>query len=266
MYLTYWGFREEPFGNVPSSRLFFPSPQHEEALFRLLFAVKHRKGAAMLTGEVGTGKTTVSRAFMERTAREHFDVKTIINPALDPVDFIRSILAKFGEESSGLDSKSVLLSRLNEKLLHNVDIGVNSVLVIDEAHVVENRAIFEEMRMLLNMQSDDQFLLTLILMGQSPLVDKIAAIQPLKERIAIRYHLDPFDLHNTVRYLLYRLKAAGAVRGIFTREAVEWLYEYSSGIPLRINSLCDRSLLIGMMQKSRVVNAKIMNLAHEDLA
>lgn len=264
MYLEYWGFTKAPFGNVPDSSLFFESPQHEEALFRLLFAVKYRKGVAMLTGEVGSGKTTVSRAFINRVSADNFDVQTITNPALDPLDLIRSILMNLGEDADS-DSKSILLTRLLNRLGRNAEKGLNTVLIIDEAHVISNRSTFEELRMLLNMQLENQLLITLILIGQPPLLDKIAALQPLNERIGIKYHLEPLNFMHTIRYLLFRLKSAGAVRGIFTRDSVKALFEYSNGIPLRINNICDRSLLVGFMRKAKVVGSSVIEEAIEDM-
>jgi len=264
MYLEYWGLKKPPFGNVPDSNIFYESPQHEEALFRLLFAVKHRKGVAMLTGEVGSGKTTVSRAFIQRVSTDNFEVHTLTNPALDPMDLIRAILMKFGEDADS-DSKSVLLTRLQNRLGRNAEQGLSTVLIIDEAHVISNRATFEELRMLLNMQLENQFLITLILVGQPPLLEKIAALRPLNERIGIKYHLEPLDFVNMIRYVLFRLLRVGAKRGIFTRDSVKALYDYSGGIPLRVNNVGDRSLLVGFMKKANLVSKSIVEEAIEDL-
>lgn len=264
MYLDYWELQRTPFGNVPDSRLFFESPQHEEALFRLLYAVQQKKGVAMLTGEVGSGKTTVGRAFISRVTNENYDVQTITNPALNAVDLIRAILLKLGENAES-DSKSILLARLQDRLNQNSEQGLNTVLIVDEAHVIEEKATFEELRMLLNMQSENQLLITLIMLGQSPLLNKIAALPPLNERIGIKYNLEPLNLVNTMRYLSFRLRSAGAKRGIFTKKSVGSIYENSNGIPLKINNICDRSLLIGMMGKARIVNSGIIEEAVEDL-
>ncbi|MEW6670473.1 MAG: AAA family ATPase [Thermodesulfobacteriota bacterium] len=264
MYLEYWGLKKPPFGNVPDSNIFYESPQHEEALFRLLFAVKHRKGVAMLTGEVGCGKTTVSRAFIQRVSIDNFEVHTITNPALDPLDLLRAILMNLGEDAES-DSKSILLTRLQNRLGRNAEQGIGTVLMIDEAHVISNRATFEELRMLLNMQLENQFMITLILIGQPPLLEKITALQPLNERIGIKYHLEPLDFVNTIRYLLFRLRRVGAERGIFTKDSVKAIFDYSNGIPLRINNLCDRSLLVGYMRKATVVGKSTVEEAIEDL-
>ena len=264
MYLDYWGLTETPFKNVPIHDTFFKSPQHEEALIRLQYTVEQRKGAAMLTGEVGSGKTTISRVLIDGLAKDNFTVKTIVNPALNSIDIIRNILLKFGEET-GKSSKTILLERLHRRLSDNDKQGLNTVLIIDEAHLIKDRSSFEELRMLLNIQSEENFLMTLIIMGQLPLIGKVSGIKPLNERISIRYNLEPLDPPNTVRYILFRLKRAGAVRQIFTKASFLELVKYSRGIPLRINNICDRCLLVGMMMKSNVIDRNITLNAIKDL-
>ncbi|MBU0986610.1 MAG: AAA family ATPase [Proteobacteria bacterium] len=264
MYLEYWGLKDPPFANVPDQNLFFQSNQHEEALVRLLYAVEHRKGVAMLTGEVGSGKTTISRVLVNRLPKDRFEVRTIVNPALDSLDLNRAILLELGERVDE-ESKTILLARLKNRLIHNAEQNLNTVLIIDEAHTIRDQSSFEELRMLLNLQSEHQFLITLIIMGQPPLKQKIFDLKPLRERIAIKYDLTPLDVKDTMRYILFRLKNAGAVRGIFTKEAVYGVYDYSGGIPLRINNVCERSMLIGMMMKATVIGKKIVHDAIEDL-
>jgi len=256
MYLTYWELKEFPFENVPNPRLFFYSGQHEEALARLLYATQHQKGAALLTGEVGSGKTTVGRAFMDQLHESEYHVVSIVNPALNPTELIGAILLEMGSEVAS-DSRGVLLRELYQRLLQNAEQRLKTVLLVDEAHVVESNATFEQLRMLLNMQARNRFLLTFILMGQPLLRKKLAAVRPLEERISIRYHMDPFTLRDTVRYILFRLKKAGASRPLFTKQSVDLIYDYSHGIPLRINNICDRSLLIGFMKKAKIIDSKI---------
>ena len=264
MYLDYWGLKEPPFSNVPDRNCFYQSNQHEEALVRLLYAVEHRKGAAMLTGEVGSGKTTISRVLMTRLSKEFYDVKSVVNPALNSVDLIRAILLELGEKATE-DSKIILLDRLTNRLSQNAEKNLRTVLVIDEAHLIKDRSSFEELRMLLNLQLDQQFLITLIILGQPPLIKKIDEHKPLKERISIKYDLSPLDVQDTIRYILFRLKKAGAMRGIFSKEGVLTVYKYAEGIPLRINNVCERSLLIGMMMKAQVIDKKTVRYAIEDL-
>ena len=254
-----------PFDNVPSREVFYRSPQHEEALRRLLYAIEHRKGVAMLTGEVGCGKTTVTKALSNYLKRDQYQFQMISNPALQPTDLIKAILLKLGDNSSENGSKTVLLDRLQKLLFQNAEQGVFNILAIDEAHVITNQGTLDELRMLLNIQSEDDFLITLVLLGQPPLLKNISELQPLKERISIKFNLEPLDLDNSMRYVVFRLRCAGASRGIFTREAIETLFDYSGGIPLRINNVCDRSLLIGLSQKAQVVNSKIVKDAIDDL-
>ena len=266
MYLKHWGLQKAPFGNVPSRDVFYRSPQHEEALRRLLYAIEYHKGVAMLTGEVGCGKTTVIKALLNHLNKDLFQLKTISNPALQPMDLIKAILLKLGDNSdNGNGSKTMLLDRLQKLLYQNAQNGISTVLAIDEAHVIANRSTLDELRMLLNMQFEDDFLITLILLVQPPLLKNITELQPLKERISIKFNLDPLDINDTLRYVVFRLKCAGATRGIFSREAIDRIYDYSGGIPLRINNACDRCLLIGLMRKANIIDSKIVEDAIEDL-
>ena len=265
MYLNYWGFKEAPFENVPDRNFFFRSSHHEEALSRMMYAAEQRKGIAMLTGEVGSGKTTISRVLKDTLPADRYNVQSIVNPALSPLDFIRAILLCLGEEAD-TDSKVILLNRLQERLIGNASKGLNNILIIDEAHLITTKESLQELRMLLNIQSEHQFLITLIILGQPPLLKTILDLRHLKERISIKYHLPPLDLKDTIRYILFRMKRAGAKRGIFTKEAIFPLYEYTRGVPLRINNLCDRSLLIGMMKQTKDVKTGIVNSAIKDLS
>lgn len=264
MYLKHWNLNKQPFLNVPKGSLFFPSPQHEEAVIRLSYVAQHSKGAAMLTGEVGSGKTTAARALMNHLPEDKFETKMIVNPSLDPIDMLRAVLLKFDENAES-NSKTVLLDSLHKRFSRNLEKGISTVLIIDEVHVIKDHSTFEELRMLLNMQSDDEFLLTLILLGQPVLLKKISEFRPLKERISIKYKLEPLDLENTQEYIAFRLKNSGALDNMFTQDAVSIIHQASKGIPLRINNICDRSLLVGLMSGVMEIDADIVNEAVEDL-
>ncbi|HHT9135929.1 MAG TPA: ExeA family protein [Candidatus Wunengus sp. YC60] len=263
MYEKYWGLNELPFENVPDPRFMYHSTQHGEALMRLLYATKAQKGAAMLSGEVGCGKTTVSRAFVQELSSEEYEVGIIANPSLTTLDFLKEILYQLGIEKTA-DSKPGLLHILNDAMLQNLQKKKKTVLIIDDAQVIEDVGTFEELRLLLNFQLNNQFLLTLILIGQPELRDKVVKIPQLDSRISIRYHLKPLDLKETAQYILFRLKIAGMQRNIFTKEAIEKIREYTGGVPRKINNICDLSLLVGFSKKVELIDSKIIQRLIDD--
>jgi len=184
VYEQYWGLKAPPFQNVPDPNFFFLSARHREGLARLLYAVKHNKGAALLVGDVGCGKTTLSRALILQLAEEKYDVGLITNPALPGNDFLEEIDLQLGIHPSN-NSKAAILRALNDRLLANVREGKETVLIVDEAHSIRDPDVFEELRMLLNFQLNDRFLLTLILMAQPEINEIIGRIKQLEQRIAM---------------------------------------------------------------------------------
>lgn len=265
MYEEYWGLKALPFENVPDPRFLYRSSQHEEALVRLLYATKSQKGAAMLTGEIGCGKTTLSRAFVQELSGDDYEIGLIANPSLSPLDFLREILFQLDTESSFVE-KSDMLHALNEKMLDNQNRGRKTILIIDEAQAIESKTTLEELRLLLNFQLNDQFLLTLILIGQPELRENVIKIRQLDSRISIRYHLKPLGLKDTVKYILFRLKVAGLEKDkdVFTKEAVEKVFSYTNGVPRDINNICDLSLLDGFSTKAKLIDTKIIQKLIDD--
>ena len=196
-YEDYWGLKLSPFENVPDPKFYFPSSKHEEGLHRLLYGVEARKGALLLTGEIGCGKTTLSRQFIQHLAHERYDTALIANPAIDAQEFVGEVLYQFGLAGNG--SKLDRLHQLNEHLLENLKKGKDTVVIVDEAQAIKDDSVFEELRLLLNFQLNDRFLLTLIMLGQPELNARINAIQQFAQRIAIRFHLPAFDLQETTK-------------------------------------------------------------------
>jgi general secretion pathway protein A len=240
------------------------SSEHEEALVRLFYAAKRRKGAALLTGEIGSGKTMMSKVFIQQLPEDEYDIGLITNPTLEPSDFLKEILYQLGLNPD-TNSKADLLNILNEKMLENMKQDKTTLLIIDEAQLIF-RETFEEIRLLLNFQLNNRFPLTVILMGQPELRDVLRTIKQLDQRIAIKYHLNPLNFEETVKYIVFRLQKAGLTRGIFTRQAVDEVYNYSQGIPRMINNVCDMSLLIGFSSKEKVVDSKIIKEVVKDLS
>ena len=262
-YEGYWGFSCAPFENVPDPRFYFPSPSHEEGLHRVLYAVEARKGAAMLTGDIGCGKTTLSRAFLQHLAHERFDTAVVANPALEAEEFLAEILYQLGLPSHGL-KKIELLHRLNDRLLDNLKRKKDTVVIVDEAQAIEDGTVFEQLRLLLNFQLNDRFLLTLVLLGQPELVDRVNAIPQLSQRVGIRFHLKPFDLKETTRYLEFRVKAAGGATQPFAQDAVDMIYAHAGGIPRNINTVADLCLLSGFLERKWQIDAALVSRVIED--
>ena len=264
MYEKYWGLKDSPFENVPDPNYFYKTEEHEEALTRLIYTVERRKGACMLTGGIGCGKTIVSRAFIQEiSGDEKYEIALIPNPTLNSIDFLKEILYQLGIDKTA-DSKTELLRLLNSEILENMNKGKDTVIIIDEAQAIEDFQTFEELRLLLNFQLNDRFLLTLILIGQPELKKKIASIEQLDQRISIRYHLNPLNFDETDRYIMFRLNKAGLEKNIFVKEAVEEIYEYTKGIPRMINNICDMSLLVGFSSKATVIDSKLVQKVIND--
>ncbi len=256
MYNEYWGFKEKPFENTPDPRFFYCSTKHEEALMRLLYAVKERKGAAMLSGEYGSGKTLLSRVVLAKLLSDddHYKVALIVNPAIPKDELLSEIVYQFGAEVTKQDTKSVLLHKLNDILYRNRSSNRHSVIIIDEAQTIEDEPALEELRLLLNFQLNEVFLLTLLLIGQPELRDKIDRLPQFSQRLAIRYHLYTLDSNETKEYIRHRCRIAGREELVFSDSAMELIYNVSKGIPREINNICDLSLVIGFGEKAKLID------------
>ena len=256
MYLDYWKINKYPFENVPDPEFMYYSPEHEEALVRLLYAVKRMKGAALLTGDIGSGKTTLSRVFIQQLPEKEFDIGLITNPSLNALDFIKEVHYQLGLDSIS-NSKTDLLVILNNHLFDNVNKGKSTLLIIDEAQLIFGET-FEEIRLLLNFQMNDRFLMTFLLIGQPELRDMIREYKQLDQRIAIRYHLNPLPRAETANYIRFRLSKTGCDRELFTEKAYDAIYQYSGGIPRKINNVCDLALLIGFSMKAQEIDEPLI--------
>ena len=262
MYLEYWGFQVLPFENVPDPRFFFLSRTHEEALTRLIYAGKMRKGGAMLSGEIGCGKTTLIKVCIQKLSGDQFDIGVIINPRLEPLEFIQEVLYQFGINDVP-ETKVKCLQKLNEKMIENVKLNKETLLLVDEAQLLTESNL-EEIRLLLNFQLNHRFLMTIILVGQPELKDRIKSLRQLDQRIPIKYHLEPFNSEDTASYIGFRLNKAGRKDNIFSPDAIKKIYDHSKGVPRNVNNLCDLSLLLGYSQSETAINSTIIESVIND--
>ena len=265
MYLDHWNLNVLPFENVPNPAFFYPSAMHKEALERLMYAVFQGKGAAMVVGGVGFGKTMLSRALIRRLTKDRYRIVTMTNPALDPVEFLEMATRLFQVPNDYGSSKAAIWEALEDQLRKNIHERKGSVLVIDEAQVIDNARTLEELRMLLNLQSEKKFLVNVILLGQLELEKQIEEVAPLNQRISIRYRLLPLPYKESLYYIKHRLNVAGCTTMPFTGEALEAVYRYTKGIPREINNLCDRSMLATYLAEKTVATHEIVEEAWKDL-
>lgn len=265
MYEEYWGLKEKPFENTADPRFLYESTQHEEALVRLRYAVHGDKGIAVLTGVFGCGKTVIAEKLLEELSRGVYEVAFIVNPQLSPIELLRDIIYNLGMKEKLTNEKDEVIHKLVEILHNNADNGKHSVIIIDEAHLIQDLHIFEELRVLLNFQYQHRFLLTLLLLGQPELKEKINNLKQFSQRVAIHYHLVGLDKKEVPEYIKHRLKVAGATKEIFVEESYDYIFTQSGGIPRRINQVCDMALFTGCCESAKAIAPNIIDVVVKDL-
>ncbi len=261
MYKQYFGLREKPFSITPDPRYLYLSQRHADALAHLIYGISHSGGFIQLTGEVGTGKTTLVRTLFEQLPDEA-DVALILNPELSVPEFLAAILEELKIPPPADNSNKMLIGELNRRLLDAHARGRRTVLIVDEAQNLSPN-ILEQVRLLTNLETPKQKLLQIILIGQPELRDLLARedMRQLAQRVTGRYHLEPLNLADTGKYLEHRLKVAGAGGGIFTPSAVREIFRQSDGIPRIINVIADRTLLAAYTQDTRSIDARLVRRA-----
>jgi general secretion pathway protein A len=258
MYEAYWNLKEMPFENTPDPRFLYRSPQHEEVLARMRYAIQYRKGGGLVTGVFGCGKTLLVQTIFDEISQDRYKTAIINNPQLEYVELLRAIVRSLKaidlpQKKTEL-SADYLLEVLGQILQNNVRDGQETVIIIDEAHVIQDERVFEELRLLLNFQLRERFLFTLLLLGQPELKQRIEDNKQLEQRIAIKCHLEPLALEDTKKYIRHRLEVAGQTKEIFNEGAIKLIQEHSGGIPRRINHICDICLLSGFSKRASLID------------
>jgi len=265
IYCDYFGLDASPFNITPDPRFLYLSHRHLEAYNHLIFGIEQRKGFIQLTGEVGCGKSTLCRAMLEQLG-DRYRTALILNPCLSDVDLIRTICQEFSLDAPPGD-KVAALNTLNRFLLDLAAKGLEAVLVIDEAQDLSFEML-EEVRLLSNLETDSRKLLQIVLMGQPELREKLddKRVRQLRQRITVRYHLEPLDRRETGEYVRHRLKTAGANgRPSFSGGALGKVYRYSHGIPRLVNAVCDKALLAGFVAEVDEIGRREVSRAIREL-
>jgi type II secretory pathway predicted ATPase ExeA len=264
MYKEFYGLREKPFSKTPDPRFLYLSAGHREALARLQYVLEEHE-LALLTGDIGCGKTTISRALMDSMG-DAFHFCFIFNPRLTGIELLRTIARDFTVATPSI-AKDELLKEITEALYRFHNKKCCPVIVIDEAQMIPTREIFDEIRLLTNFQLDDNNLLSVIIMGQPELRRTLAEpiYEPFRQRIAINYHLSPLTLEETLEYLDFRMSVAGGSTGLFSPDAVQKIYEYSRGVPRKINVIATNALLEGFGRDAAWIDADIVDEMSDEL-
>jgi len=264
MYLEHFGLARKPFSKTPDPAFLFPSRQHAEALARLSHALEERE-VAVLTGEVGTGKTTLSRALVDAFA-DRCRFSFVIHPALPPAQLLGAVAEGFGlaparRKADAFAALAGHVARLDEE-------GTFAVVVVDEAQLLPGRAAFDELRLLTNLAADDRALVGLVLVGQPELRDRVREKggEAFAQRVGVAYHLGPLDLEETGSYIVHRLAVAGRAEPLFDAEAVAAVHRHSAGVPRRVNQLAANALLEGFAREAAAISAEVVEAAAADLA
>ncbi|WP_026843832.1 ExeA family protein [Brumicola pallidula] len=267
MYLSYFGLTDNPFSIAPNPDYLFMSPRHREALAHLTFGLKESGGFVMLTGEVGTGKTTVSRKLLQDLS-DDTQTAVILNPTLSAIELLATVCDELGiRYDTNTSSLKVFTDKILNKLADNHASGINTVLIIDEAqHLMPE--VLEQLRLLTNLETTREKLLQVVLIGQPELQQLLRRneLRQLAQRVTARYHLLPLTKAEVVLYVAHRLQVASGNSSIFTSTALSSLFQISGGIPRVINLLCDRAMTLAYtLQKPLITHQLVVGASYQVL-
>ena len=268
MYCQYYGFKEKPFNVTSDPTFFFLSKRHKEAIACMSYGIKERKGIIVVTGEIGTGKTTMCRSLLAQLDKS---IKTalVLNPYFSDVQLLEFIVQDFGITVKKR-SRLHIINELNTFLVNESSLGNNAVIIIDEAQNLTCRQL-EQVRLLSNLETNKEKLLQIVLVGQPELREKLNLYQlrQIKQRVMVDYHIEPLGKNELKEYIHHRMHIAYALQGeekiSFNEEAIARVFQFSQGIPRLVNLLCDRALLLGFIQEKDCISSTIINECVKDI-
>jgi type II secretory pathway predicted ATPase ExeA len=261
--LDFFGLKQKPFSKTPDPRYIYLGKEHKEALARMQYGTEEKE-IIVITGEIGCGKTTLSRKLLD-LIDESYVPCVVINPRGTPANFLRSIVKGFsGKEPRHY--KKDLMEQIYEILFNFYQSDKTPVLIIDEAQLISSKEVFEEIRLITNFQMDDENLISIILLGQPELKTKMKRgnWEAFKQRVGFFYHLGPLNQEETANYLAHRFKVAGGQYNPFSKEAMQKLHSYSRGIPRVINHIAQNALLIAFQKENKYIDIQIIDDAAKE--
>jgi type II secretory pathway predicted ATPase ExeA len=264
MYEKHWQLGSKPFENDLDTKFFFASREHREALVRLLYAVTEGKGAALLVGEPGCGKTFLLYRVADELRERGVRVALIKNPASDAIDLLRQVARAFGVRDAD-GSKSEVVAGLEQFLGYHRERDTRSVLLIDDADIIDNERAYEELRLLLNLEKDGRPLLTIVLAGRPRLTKQLRVVPGLAQRVALKASLPAFSNGETPKYVTHRLGLVNAPDDIFEAHALTAVHKSTGGVPRLINHVCDLSLLIAASEGLDRIDAAVVDRAQQEI-
>ncbi len=267
MYEAYWKLETRPFENTSDPRFYYPSEAHQGAMLKLRYVVESRRGAALLAGAPGLGKTLITQTLLSKLPDRFTPKIHLVFPQM-PSDQLLAYLAEQldgGRPVAAQQGVARNVRRIENAIVRGAENGRHAVLVIDEAHLLAAAGAMETLRLLLNFQFRGEPCLTLLIVGQPPLLPALERMPGLEERLGVKCLLRPFSMEETLSYISHRLTASGASGPIFEQEAMETVHQLTHGVPRRINRLCDLSLLIGFAEERQTIGSSQIEAVCDEL-
>lgn len=269
MYQSYWNLQSGPFDEKMDAAFFYESHPHQAGLLKLQYLIENSKGAGLLVGSAGTGKSYLCHVLKSQLAETHQPFVQLVFPQLSPIELISYLAVELGADEAaiepGTSGKDRIVRALHRQLQLLCEQGHKPVIVIDEAHLIADQRIFETLHQLLNFQQTTEVDFTLLLVGDQLLLSHLQRSAQLDGRIAVRCLLKPFSAEETQGYVEHRLKVAGRAEPVFAPEAFQTLFELTQGNPRKINRLCDLGLLVGYADELPVITADVLEAVAEEL-